>query len=76
MNRIVLLIILLLLSSSRAYSEFNPPRIIQIVRGGRDTGALLDSAARAALQERTYYLDRGTEANIKIGNVLRFVPDV
>ena len=70
-RNVLLIVILLLLGVVQSYAKFNPPRIIQVVRGGgRDTGAVLNSAALAASQERTYYMDRGSDANINVGNVL------
>jgi len=51
------------LSAPQAQSQFQPPRIVQIVRAD-------PSMVAEGVPDRIYYIDKGVEENIKVGNAL------
>ena len=64
-NRTLVLSVFLALhlSAPQGQAQFKPPRIVQIVHAD-------PSIVAEGVPDRTYYMDRGVEANIKVGDAL------
>ena len=64
----VLLLSGLLLAGSPCYAEFDPPRIIYVINP--------DGAGQPSEGERTYYINKGIESSINMGDVLNVYREI